>query len=65
MPQILRPTLSLVILALAVGALAVEGQDRQRFALVPTVAFTSTRDYPSGVGSGTPGKDFSRPPRST
>jgi Tol biopolymer transport system component len=54
MPKILRPTLSLVVVALAVGALAVEGQDRQQFALVPTVAFTSTRDYPSGAGSGTP-----------
>jgi hypothetical protein len=54
MPRILRPTLSLVVLTLAVGALAVEGQNAQQFALVPTVAFTSTRDYPSGVGSGTP-----------
>jgi WD40-like Beta Propeller Repeat len=58
MPQILRPTLSLVVLALAVGALAVEGEDSQQFALVPTVAFTSTRDYPSGVGSGTPVERF-------
>jgi Tol biopolymer transport system component len=54
MPQILRPILSFFFLTLVVSALAVEGEDSQQFALMPTVAFTSTRDYPSGVGSGTP-----------
>ena len=54
MPHTVRPALSLAVLALAVSALAIEVEQSSNFALVPTVAFTSTRDYPSGVGPGTP-----------
>jgi Tol biopolymer transport system component len=54
MPHTVRPVLSLVILALAVSAPAIEVGQSPNFALVPTVAFSSTRDYPSGAGSGTP-----------
>ncbi len=54
MPHRVRPALSLILLALAASALAVEVEQSENFPLVPTVAFASTRDYPSGAGSGTP-----------
>ena len=54
MPHTVRPALSLGVLALAVSALAIEVEQSSNFALVPTVAFSSTRDYPSGVGPGDP-----------